>query len=60
MAFVQDSVLFNETIFYNLHYGNQASSEDDVYAASRMADLHDAVIRWPQGYETKVSLSDYK
>ncbi|XP_059488088.1 iron-sulfur clusters transporter ABCB7, mitochondrial [Neocloeon triangulifer] len=50
----QDSVLFNETIFYNLQYGNLARSKDEVLAASKMADLHESVIRWPQGYETRV------
>ncbi|CAB3380944.1 Hypothetical predicted protein [Cloeon dipterum] len=50
----QDSVLFNETIFYNLQYGNLSRTKDEVIAASKMADLHDSVIRWPQGYETRV------
>lgn len=50
----QDSVLFHDTIFYNLHYGNLSKSREDVIAAAKMADLHDSVIRWPQAYETQV------
>lgn len=51
---LQDSVLFNESIFYNLQYGDLTKSHEEVIAASKMADLHESVIRWPQGYETRV------
>ncbi|GFG40732.1 hypothetical protein Cfor_12904, partial [Coptotermes formosanus] len=50
----QDSVLFHDTILYNLHYGNLLKSEEDVYAAARMAELHDSIQQWPQGYQTPV------
>uniref|UniRef100_A0A1B6IDM7 Iron-sulfur clusters transporter ABCB7, mitochondrial n=1 Tax=Homalodisca liturata TaxID=320908 RepID=A0A1B6IDM7_9HEMI len=50
----QDSVLFHETIFYNLHYGDLSKSKEEVFEASKMADLHDSVARWPQGYDTQV------
>ncbi|KAK0179807.1 hypothetical protein PV327_005524 [Microctonus hyperodae] len=50
----QDSVLFHESIFYNLHYGNLSKSENDVYEAAKMANLHDAIIKWPKGYNTPV------
>ncbi|XP_054264746.1 iron-sulfur clusters transporter ABCB7, mitochondrial isoform X2 [Macrosteles quadrilineatus] len=50
----QDSVLFHETIHYNLHYGDLSKSTDDVISASKMADLHDSVSKWPLGYETQV------
>ncbi|KDR11431.1 ATP-binding cassette sub-family B member 7, mitochondrial, partial [Zootermopsis nevadensis] len=50
----QDSVLFHDTIFYNLHYGNLLKNEEDVYAATRMAELHDSIQQWPQGYQTPV------
>ena len=46
--------MFHDTIFYNLHYGNLRKTKDDVYAATRMADLHDSIEQWPQGYETQV------
>jgi ATP-binding cassette subfamily B (MDR/TAP) protein 7 len=47
-------VLFHDTIFYNLHYGNLLKNEEDVYAAARMAELHDSIQQWPQGYQTPV------
>ncbi|XP_043491346.1 iron-sulfur clusters transporter ABCB7, mitochondrial isoform X1 [Polistes fuscatus] len=50
----QDSVLFHETIFYNLHYGNLRKSKEEVYEAAKMANLHDAILKWPQGYDTPV------
>ncbi|XP_046391911.1 iron-sulfur clusters transporter ABCB7, mitochondrial isoform X2 [Ischnura elegans] len=50
----QDSVLFHNTIFYNLHYGNLSRSKEDVYTASKMAELHDSVLHWPKGYDTQV------
>ncbi|KAJ8680880.1 hypothetical protein QAD02_016667 [Eretmocerus hayati] len=50
----QDSVLFHDSIFYNLHYGNLTRSEEDVYKAAQMANLHDAILKWPQGYDTPV------
>jgi len=50
----QDSVLFHDTILYNLHYGNLLKSEEDVFAAARMAELHDSIQQWPQGYQTPV------
>jgi len=36
-------VLFHDSILYNLHYGNLLKSEEDVYAAARMAELHDSI-----------------
>jgi ATP-binding cassette subfamily B (MDR/TAP) protein 7 len=50
----QDSVLFHDTIFYNLHYGNTSVSPERVYEVAKMADLHDAVLRMPNGYDTIV------
>ncbi|XP_001605664.2 ATP-binding cassette sub-family B member 7, mitochondrial isoform X1 [Nasonia vitripennis] len=50
----QDSVLFHESIFYNLHYGNLKRPKEDVYKAAEMANLHDAILKWPQGYDTPV------
>jgi len=50
----QDSVLFHDTILYNLHYGNLLKNEEDVYAAARMAELHDSIQQWPQSYQTPV------
>ncbi|GJQ70213.1 ABCB7 [Trypoxylus dichotomus] len=50
----QDSVLFHDTIKHNLHYGDLKASEKEVIEASRMAELHDAIMKWPKGYETQV------
>ncbi|KAI6207258.1 putative iron-sulfur clusters transporter ATM1 [Aphelenchoides fujianensis] len=50
----QDAVLFHDTIYYNLHYGNTMADEQKVYEVARMANLHDAILRMPDGYETKV------
>lgn len=45
----QDSVLFHDTIKYNLHYGNLYASEEDVIIAARMAEIHDSIVTWPKG-----------
>lgn len=50
----QDSVLFHDTIYYNLHYGNTSLPPERVYEVAKMADLHDAVLRMPNGYDTIV------
>jgi ATP-binding cassette subfamily B (MDR/TAP) protein 7 len=47
-------VLFHETILYNLHYGDLSKSKEQVIEASKMADLHESVTSWPQGYDTQV------
>ncbi|KAL7634027.1 UNVERIFIED_CONTAM: hypothetical protein RMT77_015349 [Armadillidium vulgare] len=50
----QDCVLFHDTIEYNLHYGNLKASFDDVKRVAQMANLHDSVLSWPNGYKTQV------
>ncbi|CAI4233024.1 unnamed protein product [Auanema sp. JU1783] len=50
----QDSVLFHDSIFYNLAYGNPKSTEQEVLAAAETADLHHSVLKMPRGYETVV------
>ena len=37
-----------------MHYGNLAKSLDEVYEASRMAELHNSILKWPKQYETPV------
>ena len=51
---MQDTVLFNNTLLYNLHYGDLRRPLQDVYDAAASADLHAAVQRMPRGYETQV------
>ncbi|CAB3242824.1 unnamed protein product [Arctia plantaginis] len=50
----QDCVLFHDTIFHNLHYGDLTQPDEKVYNASKMAELHESVKTWPKGYQTQV------
>ncbi len=50
----QDTVLFNDTIRYNIAYGKADATEDEIIAAAKAARIHDFVMRLPEGYETKV------
>jgi len=50
----QDTVLFNDTVYYNIAYGNPRSSRAEVEAAARMAQIHDFVQGLPDGYDTMV------
>ena len=51
---VQDAVIFNNTIYYKLLYGNISASPEEVYAVAKLAGLHDAILRMPHGYDTQV------
>ena len=50
----QDTVLFNDTIRYNIAYGRPEASEAEIVEAARLAQIHDFVARLPDGYQTKV------
>ena len=50
----QDTVLFNDTLFYNIQYGNPGASREEVLLAARAAQLDAFVARLPEGYETRV------
>uniref|UniRef100_A0A673C3C6 Iron-sulfur clusters transporter ABCB7, mitochondrial n=1 Tax=Sphaeramia orbicularis TaxID=375764 RepID=A0A673C3C6_9TELE len=50
----QDAVLFHNTIFYNLQYGNINATPEEVYQVARLAGIHDAILRMPHGYNTQV------
>uniref|UniRef100_A0A5F9D6D7 Iron-sulfur clusters transporter ABCB7, mitochondrial n=1 Tax=Oryctolagus cuniculus TaxID=9986 RepID=A0A5F9D6D7_RABIT len=50
----QDAVLFHNTIYYNLLYGNISASPEEVYAVAKLAGLHEAILRMPHGYNTQV------
>ncbi|WP_413871260.1 ABCB family ABC transporter ATP-binding protein/permease [Albidovulum sp.] len=50
----QDTVLFNDTILYNIAYGRPDASRQDLIAAARAAKIHDFIMSLPEGYETKV------
>jgi ABC-type transport system involved in Fe-S cluster assembly fused permease/ATPase subunit len=50
----QDTVLFNDTIYYNIAYGRPDASREEVEQAARMARIHDFITALPQGYEATV------
>jgi ATP-binding cassette, subfamily B, heavy metal transporter len=50
----QDTVLFNDTIRYNIGYGRPDASQAEIEHAARLAQVHDFVLRLPDGYDTKV------
>ncbi len=50
----QDTVLFNDTIYYNISYGNPEASEEQIYEAAKSADIHNFVMNLPDGYQTIV------
>ena len=50
----QDTVLFNDTIFYNIAYARPESSRDEVIRAARMAHIHEFISSLPEGYDTMV------
>ncbi|XP_073084305.1 iron-sulfur clusters transporter ABCB7, mitochondrial isoform X5 [Manis javanica] len=50
----QDAVLFHNTIYYNLLYGNISALPEEVFAVAKLAGLHDAILRMPHGYDTQV------
>ena len=50
----QDTVLFNDTIRYNIAYGRPTASSAEIEEAARLAQLHDFILSLPLGYETKV------
>ena len=50
----QDTVLFNDTIRYNIAYGRTGATQEQVEHAARLAQVHDFVIRLPDGYDTRV------
>ena len=50
----QDTVLFNESIFYNIQYARPSASAEEVIAVCRLADIHDFIDSLPDGYDTIV------
>ncbi|XP_068668673.1 ABC transporter B family member 25, mitochondrial [Aristolochia californica] len=50
----QDTVLFNDTIFHNIHYGRLSAAEEEVYEAARRAAIHDTIMKFPERYSTIV------
>ncbi len=50
----QDSVLFNDTVFYNIKYGRPDATDEEVYAAARLARIDGFIRSLPLGYKTMV------
>jgi ATP-binding cassette subfamily B protein len=50
----QDTVLFNDTIFYNIAYGRPGAARAEIEEAARLAHIHDFVASLPDGYDTMV------
>jgi ATP-binding cassette subfamily B protein len=50
----QDTVLFNDTVYYNIAYGNPEALRSQVEAAAKAAKIHDFIMALPDGYETTV------
>jgi ATP-binding cassette subfamily B protein len=50
----QDTVLFNDTIEYNIGYGKPGASKEEIIAAARAASIHDFITSLPDGYDTMV------
>jgi ATP-binding cassette subfamily B protein len=50
----QDTVLFNDTIYYNIAYGDPSAESEQVYEAARTASIHDFILSLPAGYQTRV------
>eukprot|EP00879_Flechtneria_rotunda_P012248 GHRR01012792.1.p1 GENE.GHRR01012792.1~~GHRR01012792.1.p1 ORF type:complete len:301 (+),score=90.13 GHRR01012792.1:699-1601(+) len=50
----QDTVLFNDTIMYNIRYGRPAASDSQVYEAAQIGHIHQHLTRFPHGYATRV------
>ncbi|KAI9314851.1 hypothetical protein BX666DRAFT_1964047 [Dichotomocladium elegans] len=50
----QDTVLFNDTILYNIAYGKIDAPEDEIFNAAKAAQIHEKILSFPDGYDTKV------
>jgi ATP-binding cassette subfamily B protein len=50
----QDTVLFNDTIRYNIAYGRPGATQAEIEQAAKLAQVHDFVLRLPDGYDTRV------
>ncbi|CAH2246733.1 jg8798 [Pararge aegeria aegeria] len=50
----QDTVLFNNTVRYNIQYGRQNATSADIITAAKNADIHDRILTFPDAYDTQV------
>ncbi|KAI0971826.1 ABC transporter-like protein [Xylaria arbuscula] len=50
----QDTIMFNDTLMYNLRYANQNATDEEIMAACQAASIHDKIMSFPDKYYTKV------
>ncbi|ETN76137.1 ABC transporter, ATP-binding protein [Necator americanus] len=50
----QDTVLFNDTIKYNIRFGRPTATDEEIYEAAKAAMIHDKILSLPEGYDTLV------
>jgi ATP-binding cassette subfamily B protein len=50
----QDTVLFNDTVYYNIAYGRPGATRDEIVEAAKAAHIHDFISKLPDGYDTVV------
>ncbi|WP_282076375.1 ABCB family ABC transporter ATP-binding protein/permease [Epibacterium ulvae] len=50
----QDTVLFNDTVRYNIAYGREGAAEDEIIQAAKDAQIHEFIVALPDGYDTQV------
>jgi ATP-binding cassette, subfamily B, heavy metal transporter len=50
----QDTVLFNDSIQYNIRYGKPDATDEEVETAARLASIHEFIVSQPNGYQTRV------
>ncbi len=50
----QDTVLFNDSIKYNISYGRHDATDEEIYEAAKLAKIHDFILTLPDGYDTEV------
>ena len=50
----QNTVLFNDTVRYNIAYGRDGATQSEIETAAKAARIHDFIMSLPEGYETKV------
>jgi ATP-binding cassette subfamily B protein/subfamily B ATP-binding cassette protein MsbA len=56
----QDTVLFDDTIYNNIRYGNRRATREEVEAAARKAYAHDFITKLPHGYDTKLGETTWR
>jgi ABC-type transport system involved in Fe-S cluster assembly fused permease/ATPase subunit len=50
----QDTVLFHDTVLYNVRYGRMSATDEEVYDAARRAEIHESIAKFADGYKTVV------